>query len=139
MEIFGILLSGPFLCFASIIYALLVTEITKQWDFVSKPFIWISCVIILLFAIEVIAVISNGTIAVREAIGANFYTIHSTLFFLIVPSIVNVMRIQKKHKFISELYVIGPVCGLLGFAIVLFQYVVSESLFGVDGVGGPYS
>ncbi len=92
-----------------------------------------------LFAIEAIAVASAGAIEVRKVVGSLYYPVHLLLFFLIVPSIVNVMRIQKRTAFVSKWYVIGPVCALLGLGIVLFQAVVFEALFGIDGMSGPYS
>jgi hypothetical protein len=139
MELFGILLSAPFLLVASVVYAILVGKANSRWPFWGDCVLWISFAIIVLFLIEVIAVASAGTIAVRETIGPMFYPVHTILFFVIVPCIVNVMRIQQRFTIITKLYVIGPLCGFLGFFIVLFQYAVFEALFGVDGMGGPYS
>jgi hypothetical protein len=139
MELFGILLSAPFLFVISIVYAVLIRKVTDRWVILTKPILWMSSGIMVLFAIEAIAVVSAGTIEVRKAVGSLYYPVHLLLFFLTVPSIVNVMRLQRRIALVSKWYVIAPVCALLGLGIVLFQYVVSEALFGIDGMSGPYS
>jgi hypothetical protein len=36
-------------------------------------------------------------------------------------------------------YVVPSLCTVLAFFLVLLEYQVSEQLFGIDGIGGPYS
>jgi hypothetical protein len=36
-------------------------------------------------------------------------------------------------------YVVSSLCTVLAFFLVLLEYHVSEQLFGIDGIGGPYS
>ena len=108
MELFGILLSAPFLLVASVVYAVLVGKVNGRWPICSKPLLWASFAVITLFMVEVIAVVSVNPIAIREAIGSLYYPVHLILFFLIVPSIVNVMRIQRRFRAFSRLWAITP-------------------------------
>ena len=47
--------------------------------------------------------------------------------------------IQRRISFLSKWYIIGITCAFLGLCVTLLQYVVSEALFGIDGMGGPYA
>jgi len=138
MELFGIILSVPMAFVASSIYSVIIKKLTMKWKILTIPILWISIIILSLIIMEFFCVITFGTIKLREIIGQSYYPIHAFLFFLALPSLVNVMRLQKRINFMSKWYVIGVTCAFFGLCIVLMQYTVSESLYGIDGIGGPY-
>lgn len=138
MELFGIMLSVPMSFVASSIYSVIIKKLTMKWKFLANPILWISALILSLIILEFLGVVTFGTIKLRETIGQSYYPIHTFLFFFALPSLVNVMRLQRKINFLSKWYVIGIACALFGLCVVLMQYSVSESLYGVDGTGVPY-
>lgn len=132
MENFGIILSIPFFFVASIVYAFIIGKIVVRWNFLLTPLVWISRTILFLLIVEFLSVLILGVKNVRETIGQSYYSIHSIIFFLTIPSLVNVMKLQKKIPLISKWYIIGIVCAIFALSIILFQYYVSEALFGID-------
>ncbi len=72
-------------------------------------------------------------------VGPSYYKTHTILFFISVPSFTNLLSCQKRYKIISEPLTVAVICGIFCMSIVLFQYCVSETLYGVEGNNGPYS
>ncbi len=138
MELFGIIFSIPVSFVGSSIYAFIIKKITTKWTVLVVPIFWISGTILALLILEFFAVLTLGAIKLRETIGTLYYPLHIFLFFLFWPSLANLMGVQRRIAFLSKWYIIGITCAFLGLCVTLLQYVVSEALFGVDGMGGPY-
>ena len=139
MEMYGIILSIPAAFLCGSIYAILIGKIIKKWNKSIVSLQWMSVVILALVLFEVVGVTVIGTLKLREIIGVAYYQIHILLFFSTLPSVVNIMKIQKQIPFLSRWYIIGIACALIGFGIVILQYGVSEALYGINGNEGPYS
>lgn len=139
MEIVGIILSIPMAFITSSIYSILIKKIINKWKPLAKPVFWISALILSLVCLEFLGVIIMGTLTLRQELGQLYYPIHSCLFILTLPSLVNIMVIQKRIHFLSKWYTIGVICALFGLSVVILQYSVSETLYGIDGTSGPYS
>jgi hypothetical protein len=139
MEMYGIIFSVPMAFACGAIYSIVIGKIILKWNTLTQPLRVLSVVILALLVLEFIGVSTVGTLKLREIIGAAYYPIHSILFFLTLPSLVNIMKIQRRTPFLSKWYVIGFACAVIGLGIVLLQYGVSEALYGVNGNDGPYS
>jgi len=84
-------------------------------------------------------VVTVGPLTLRAVIGSAYYPIHVLFFFLSVPSLANIMQIQKTVPFVRKWYVTALACAIFALCVVLLQYEVSEVLYGVNGTEGPYS
>ncbi len=138
MELFTIMFSVPVSFVMSSIYALIVKKITTKWAPLIVPLFWISGIILTLLILEFVGVLTVGVIRLRETIGVLYYPLHIFLFFLFWPSLANTMGMQRRIGVLSKWYIIGLACAFLGLCVTLLQYGVSEALYGIDGVGGPY-
>jgi hypothetical protein len=139
MEIFGILFSIPVAACASIVYSLLVVRLS----FINRGYALImiralSGIILALIVLEIAVVSTIGAVEARTLAGPTFNVIHITLFFLGVPSLANLFVLGKEDAANSWKYSVTP-CTVLAFVLVMMQISVSESLYGIDGEGGPYS
>jgi hypothetical protein len=138
MEIFGIILSIPAAFIASIIYAFIIRKATIKLPFLILPLLWVSVFVLIIGLLEFCGIASFGALKLSEAIGTLYYPIHIVLFFLTLPALATIMRLQNRFGILSKWYAIGSLCAVIGLCIVLQQYVVSEALFGIDGTGGIY-
>src|ERR1700690_3400101 len=136
MELYGIILSVPMAFVASSIYSGIIKRLTMKWEFLTTPILWLSVLSLSLIIMEFLGMSKFGTIKLQETIGQLYYPIHVCLFLSALPSLVNVMRRQGKSPFLSKWYVIGITFAFCGLCVVLMQYTVFESLYGVDGVIG---
>ena len=139
MELYAIVFSVPMSFIMSITYGFIIGKITTKWSFLIVPVLWISCMVLIFLIAEFFGVFIVGVIKLREVIGTSYYSIHSFLFFFTLPSLVNIMRLQTRIRFLSKWYVMGSICAFFGLCIVVLQYYVFEILYGIDGMGGPYS
>lgn len=86
--------------------------------------------------LEWILLATLGAVQCRVMIGPAFYLLHSALFLLAVPSLVNILMIGRTVPLAWP--VVGLLAGVFALPVVLTQYGVSEALYGIDGSGGPY-
>jgi hypothetical protein len=138
MENFGIILSIPAAFINSIFYAFVLRKVTTKLPFLILPLLWISTFVLVASFLEFCCLLAFGTLKLRKTIGEGYYSIHKGLFFLTLPALVNIMRLQNRFSFLSKWYSIGCFCAVVGLCMMIQQYVVSEALFGLDGMDGPY-
>ena len=139
MELFGIIFSFPAAFGFSAVYSFAVKRITLRWDRISHLLLWASLLILALLILEFIGVLTVGPLTLRAAVGSFFYPVHVALFFLAVPSLANTLQLQRASPYLSKWYITALACAIVGLSVVLLQYHVSESLYGIDGTTGPYS
>jgi hypothetical protein len=84
------------------------------------------------------ALLTLGAVRSRAAIGPAFYPLHLALFVLAVPALANVLTIKRSGRVLGSWFVVGLVCSAVALPVVVTQYYVAETLYGVDGNGGPY-
>jgi hypothetical protein len=138
MEVLAIVLSVPAAFICSIVYSLIIGRLTRGMDRAKRIVMWSSAIVLGVSGLEAFGVATIGAPALRESIGVSYYPLHLALFLCSVPSLANVLVLQRKATHLSRWYAIGTMCAIVGLGVVLLQYSVSEALYGVDGGGGPY-
>lgn len=138
MEILGIILSVPGAFIASIVYSAILGKVITKLPRLIYPLRVASSTILVSAVVETIATTTIGPIRLQEITGRVYYPFHGVIFFLTLPALATIMRLQNKFEKLTKWYSVGCICAFVGLLIVLQQYVVSEAIFGVDGVGGPY-
>ena len=135
MEIFGILLSIPAAFVISMLYCIFVAKVISRFAPLI-PWIRITSQITLgLLLAEVIFLASIGSVRSRALFGPGFYVVHLALFFLCAPALANLLVLRHRERW----YFVPFACAGLALFLVLLQYGVSESLYGINGDDGPYS
>lgn len=135
MEIFGIILSIPAAFVISMLYCLFVAKVLSRSDRLISWLRIASMIVLVLLAAEVILVASVGSVRSRAILGPGFYVVHLALFFLATPALANLLVFRHRKRW----YFVPFACAGLALCLVLFQYGVSESLYGINGDDGPYS
>jgi len=135
VEIFGIILSIPAAFVVSMIYCLFVAKVVTR----PERLIWwvrrASQVVLVLLVVEVIFVVLIGAVRSRAVVGSTSYTAHLFLFFICTPALANLLVFRHRERW----YFVPFACTALAFCLVLFQYSVSESLYGINGDDGKFS
>lgn len=139
MELLGIALSIPVAFVASSLYFVLLVKIVSRSTRLSRALRIASYIALTLFAIELLLLLSLGSVRSRALLGPGFFVAHLLIFFAGVPALANVLVLRSNRGVFANWYVVAAICTLLAFSLVLLQYTVSESLFGIDGDDGPYS
>jgi hypothetical protein len=139
MELFGIVLSVPVAFVCSMLYCLLLVKVVAKSKQISQFLRVVSTLVLGLFLVELVLLITLGSVRSRGLIGPSFYVVHTVLFFLGTPALANVLILRRSDGLFRRWYVTGIICTAFAFFLVLLQYSVSESLYGIDGDNGPYS
>jgi hypothetical protein len=139
MEMLGILLSIPVAFVTSMLYCLFLARVVLRFARTSRWLRIASRFVLALFVIELILLITMGSVRSRGLLGPSFYIAHIIFFFLGTPALANLLVLRPGQGLFSKWFVAGAICTAFAFFLVLLQYTVSESLFGIDGENGPYS
>jgi hypothetical protein len=139
MEIVGIILSVPAAFVCSMLYCLLLVKVILKLERLAYILRLLSIVVLALFVVEIVLLITLGSVRGREILGPGFYATHVALFFLGPPALANLLVLKPGPQPYRRWYVAALMCTGFAFCLVLLQYTVSESLYGIDGEGGPYS
>jgi hypothetical protein len=135
MEIFGIFLSIPAAFIISMFYCLFVAKVVSRSGRLISWLRIVSQIVLVLLVAEVMLVASIGSVRSRAVLGPGFYVIHLALFFVATPALANLLVLRHRERW----YFVPFACAGLTLFLVLFQYGVSESLYGINGDDGPYS
>jgi hypothetical protein len=120
MEAFGIaialvggLLAAPIFCFV-------LAKVVRRFPRVAALLVLVSIPLVLLYALELIIVLTRGILSARALIGSPYFLIHVVLTLSSAPALAAV------------------ICWFVGAGSIFYQYDVAETLYGIDGQGGPY-
>ena len=138
MELFGIALSVPVAFIASTVYCLFLARVIIHFEFLRRAVWIVSVAVLCLVAAELVLLVTIGAIRSRAIIGPGFYVAHVALFFLGAPALANLLILRNPRGRFRWYWAV-PACTAFAFGLVLLQYGVSEALYGVDGIDGPYS
>ena len=132
MEIYGIFLSVPVAFATSMLYCLFLVKFVSKF---ARPSLYLrlaSYGVLSLFAVEIVLLITLGAARSQGILGPAFYVAHFALFFLCTPALANVLVLRPARGSLSAWYTAGGVCTIFAFFLVLLQYGVSESLYGIE-------
>lgn len=137
MEMFGIMGAVPATFIATAIYLRLIRFVLR-YQLVCRILFWSSSAILIGLFIEWCLLLTIGPLRGRAIIGPTFYPIHSAFFFLAIPAFANVLMIKKSGTRLGSWFMIAFLCSMFAVPVVLTQYGVSEALYGINGIGGPF-
>lgn len=139
MEIVGIFLSIPAAFLLSMLYCFFLAKAIARFNRLVF-WLWnVSFLVLALFAAEIVLLVSLGAVRIRGILGPGFYVVHLLFFFLCTPALVNLLILRRRGGSRAKWYFAPIPCTVLAFMLVLLQYGVSESLYGINGDDGPYS
>jgi hypothetical protein len=139
MELFGIIGSIPVALTCCMLYCLLLAKVISKFQRISYILKFASVLVLAAFVAEIVLLITIGSVRSRGFFGPGFYVTHIILFFLGPPALANMQLLRTRSRMRGQWYTAAFLCTAFAFILVLLQYTVSESLYGIDGEGGPYS
>ncbi len=138
MDVLGLLLAVPGALVASLAYCGFLAWFKERLPPKLVAFATVAAFsVLILFGSELVLLSKFGALGSRELVGPIFYHAHRLCFYLAAPSLANLLMLRPKG-FLSRWYVAFLPCALLGILAVFVEYVVSDALYGPDGVGGTF-
>jgi hypothetical protein len=131
VELFGIALSIPGAFLLSAFYRLVLLRASSRFAWIRPTFIWGSYLVLGLFGLEIILLATVGAVRSQSLIGPLFLTGHLVVFFLGTPALLNILVLPSRGS-AAGWYVTAGICTAYAFVLVVLQYSVSESLFGIS-------
>jgi hypothetical protein len=139
MELFAMFFAIPAGQVLGQIYAYLVASVVPRFDWLTRIFIFGSCLVLLGLLVEIALLSTVGAVPSRELLGNLMVALHCSSFMLGAPAIANVIAIPKRMRTKEFRILAGVAFGLISVGVILMQYYVFEEWYGVDGSGGPFS
>jgi hypothetical protein len=139
MEMFGIMLFSAVGLIAAPAFCVLVENVLGRFRKISLVIWALSVVIVTAFIFKSILVWSVGPVRIRTTIGPAYWYLHVIMFLLVAPSLSCALLLLKRYKKFGWWWVgAAPICWFIGVYAILLQYHVFETLYGVEGSGGPF-
>ena len=124
------LVAAPVFCFA-------LARFIRPFAALAAWGFWIAVPLVVLFALDLTLVVTCGALGTRALVGPGFFLSHTVLSVAIGPSVACVALLSRRgHP--RRWPLVAVVCWFAGACGIFYQYDVAETLYGVDGVGGPY-
>ena len=139
MELLGVMLSVPLAFACCMLYCLMLAKLISRSQRLAYILKLLSILVLTVFVVEIVLLVTMGPVQSRGILGPGFYVTHVILFFLGPPALANLLVLRAGPQVYRKWYIAGILCTAFAFFLVLLQYTVSESLYGIDGEGGPYS
>jgi hypothetical protein len=131
MGILGGIFAAPAFCF-------MLVKLLKLYPTFAHRMFYPSIFMLCLFAVHLYLMEKYGVIGSRQLLGAAFPRIDAFVTLLSPPALAGTLILGKRN-FARFWLVIAAICWLIGIYAIFHQYHLWEQLYGVDGIGGPYS
>jgi len=132
MELAGIAEAVPVAFVISALYCLLLARVVLKFERAIRWLRVASYLMLALFGVELVLLMTLGSVRSSALIGRGFYVTHLAIFFLAPPALANLLVLRKRAGSSATWYVAAAVCTVFAFLLVLIQYSVSESLYGIE-------
>jgi len=132
MELFGIALSIPVAFVASMLYCFFQDRVVLKFEHARRWLRFASYFVLAFFGAELAMLFTFGAVRSRAILGPSFDVFHELLFFVSVPALANSLVLRQRRGFVATWYIAGALCTVFAFFLVLLQYSVSESLYGIE-------
>lgn len=129
--IVGGVMGAPIFCFA-------LSRFIRPYATTARLLFWASIIGLSIFVLDITEVAIFGAVNVRRTIGPAFFPIHSIATLLSAAFLAGSLLLGQRN--LARRWVaVAVVSWLLGVFSIFYQYDVAETLYGIDGEGGPFS
>lgn len=138
MELFGVTFSIPVALVANILYCFFLDRVVLKFERASRWLRFMSYFALGFFVGELVMLFTLGTVRSRAILGPKFNVAHVIVFFISVPALANSLILaqhresKERRDFLGMWYIAAALCTILSFFLLLMQYRVSESLYGIE-------
>lgn len=129
--ILGGLVAAPLFCFA-------LVRMIRPHRFLSRTLFILAIIGLCLFVVDLLLILILGAIRSRELVGPAFFPVHAFVTLLSAAFLASTLLLGERNL-AGHWLLVAVVSWMLGVFAIFYQYGVAEALYGVDGVGGPYS
>lgn len=137
MEAFGIAIALVVGLFAAPTFCLILVKVVRRFPLLALFGFWVSVPLFALFSVEVFLVLLFGVLSTRALVGPAYFLLHVVLTFAAAPALACLLLLGRRS--IKAWWPMTAVlCWFVGAGAVFYQYYVAETLYGIDGRGGPY-
>jgi hypothetical protein len=106
--------------------------------FARWPLLIASIVLLALAAWEAFLLARHGVIGARTSLGPKFETLHAIVFFFGPPALANILVFAPRRP-LRDWKLVALATFFVAIGFVFWNYDLQETLYGPDGMGGPFS
>ncbi len=119
-------------------YAWMLERLARRFSAQVPLLRRLSLILLVVAGLEIIGLLAVGAVRLRGALGPAFSLWHGVAFWTAVPAMMHLLLLRPRQ---SSRYRWGIilVCAVIAYLFVLINISVDEALYGIDGIGGPYS
>jgi hypothetical protein len=138
MESCGMVLAFPVTAAASAVYAALAVFGFTRFPLARWVLLIPSIAVLLLAFCEALLLMTHGVVGARTWLGPRFETLHGIVFFLTPPAVANTLVFVPRSP-LRDWKIVALATFFVAIGFVFWNYGLQETLYGPDGIGGPFS
>ena len=119
------------------IFCFVLAKWIRAFPHLASVAFWVAVPPVVLYASELLLVLTRGVLSTRAVIGPSYFWIHVLLTFSAAPALACVLILGRRNL-AAWWPLVASICWVVGAGSVFYQYDVAETLYGIDGQGGPY-
>jgi hypothetical protein len=131
LALLGGLVAAPLFCWA-------LAKFVRPFLLIANLGFRIAAASVALFLLELLLVYALGIVGTRRLIGPAFFPLHALLTLGIAPACACALLLGDRFNLARWWPLVAVFCWFVGAAAIFYQYEVAETLYGIDGRGGPY-
>ena len=122
---------------AAPVFCLALVHFVRRMPRLAALGFWVSVAVLVVATVDVVLVLALGAVRLRAAVGPAFPFIHFVFTFGAPAALACVLLLGRRAR-IRWWPAVAVLCWFVGAGTIFLQYDVSETLYGIDGSGGPY-
>lgn len=130
LALLGGLVAAPVFCF-------ILVRLVRPFHALATPMFWAGVTVVALFSVEALLVSLLGIRGTRELVGPAFFLTHVVLTLSLAAALACALLLGKR-SLKTWWPLAAAICWVAGAGAIFFQYDVAETLYGIDGAGGPF-
>ncbi|HWW20377.1 MAG TPA: hypothetical protein VNZ06_06200, partial [Steroidobacteraceae bacterium] len=119
------------------VFCFFLAKVVRHFPRLSALIFTVAVPLMITYCVEVLIVLIRGVLGARALIGPLYFLLHVALTFSAAPALACVLLLGRR-SFASWWLLAAAICWVVGAGSIFYQYDVAETLYGIDGLGGPY-
>lgn len=137
MELFGLICAAPVAVAVCAGYAWGLAWLAPRLSAHMHTLRRLSLLLLIVAGVEIVGLLTVGAVRLRGTLGPAFTLWHGVAFVSAVPAMMNLLLLRQQP--LRPRWGVILFCAAIAGMLLVINIGVDEALYGIDGIGGPYS
>lgn len=119
------------------VFCFVLARFVRPFPTLAAWSFWLAVPLVVLFVLDLLLLITHGVLGTRTLVGPGFFLTHTVLALAIGPALACAALLGRRG--LQRWWpLVAVVCWIAGATGLFYQHDAADTLYGTDGIGGPY-